>query len=72
MTDEHPAGVFAPYFAVRVRFDDTRAAALVGSAPDPLSYLPRLLDYARTARWGRRQLTREAARVALRAWPTTT
>jgi nucleoside-diphosphate-sugar epimerase len=70
MPDDHPAGVFAPYFDVRVRFDDARAAALAGPAPDPLSYLPRLLEYARTARWGRRQLTREAARLALRAWPT--
>jgi nucleoside-diphosphate-sugar epimerase len=69
---DHPAGVFAPYFDVRTRFGDARASALVGPPPEALSYLPRLLEYGHAARWGKRPLTREAARLALDAWPTTT
>ncbi|MFL5840789.1 MAG: SDR family oxidoreductase [Thermoleophilaceae bacterium] len=63
---DHPAGVFAPYFDVKTRFDDRRAALLAGDlgpAPDPPSYLRALLDYGTTARWGKRPLTREAARA---------
>jgi long-chain acyl-CoA synthetase len=63
---DHPAGVFAPYFDVKTRFDDRRATLLagdVGPAPDPPSYLRALLDYGSAARWGKRPLTREAARA---------
>jgi long-chain acyl-CoA synthetase len=63
---DHPAGVFAPYFDVETRFDDSRATQLagdVGPAPEPSSYLSALLDYGTTARWGKRPLTREAARA---------
>jgi nucleoside-diphosphate-sugar epimerase len=61
---DHPAAVFAPYFDVQTRFDDRRAATLAGPAPDPRTYLAQLLAYGEAARWGKRPLTREAARVA--------
>jgi thioester reductase-like protein len=64
LPDDHPASVFAPYFDIKTRFDDSRARALTGSsAPDPLSYLSELLEYGRAARWGKRPLSREAART---------
>jgi long-chain acyl-CoA synthetase len=57
--------VYFPYFAMRVRFDDARARALLapmGIAPAPLpSYFGRLIEFARAARWGRRPLDRAAA-----------
>jgi nucleoside-diphosphate-sugar epimerase len=59
---DHPAGVFAPYFDVKTHFGDERARELAGPAPEPLSYLPVLLEYGTGARWGKRPLTREAAR----------
>ena len=54
---------FAPYFDVAVRFDDTRACELVGG-PAPLAhdFIPAMLEYAQAARWGKRPLTRQAAR----------
>jgi thioester reductase-like protein len=57
---------FLPYFDVAVRFDDHRARALVGG-PAPLAhdYLPTILGYARTAGWGKRPATRQAARGGL-------
>jgi nucleoside-diphosphate-sugar epimerase len=64
--DDHPAAVFAPYFDVATRFDDRRAALLAGEhgpAPEPRSYLGALLEYGATARWGKRPVTREAART---------
>lgn len=64
---DHPAGVFAPYFDVATRFGDERASELAGRAPEPLSYLPGLLDYGRTARWGKRPLSRERARSSARS-----
>jgi long-chain acyl-CoA synthetase len=61
--DESVGAEFVPYFDVAVRFDDSRACELVGG-PAPLAhdYLEAMLDYARTARWGKRSITREAAR----------
>jgi thioester reductase-like protein len=54
---------FVPYFDVAVQFDDRRACELVGrSAPAAHDYVPAMLDYARTARWGKRPITRQAAR----------
>jgi nucleoside-diphosphate-sugar epimerase len=54
---------FVPYFDVAVRFDDRRARELVGGpAPVAHDYVPALLEYARTARWGKRPITRQAAR----------
>ncbi|MEA2428782.1 MAG: hypothetical protein QOF37_2410, partial [Thermoleophilaceae bacterium] len=65
---EHPAAMFAPYFDVATRFDDRRTElGLGGQAPSAMDYLPRLLDYAQLARWGKRPLTRESARSAERA-----
>jgi thioester reductase-like protein len=54
---------FVPYFDVAVRFDDTRACELVGG-PAPLAhdYIPAMLEYAQAARWGKRPITRQAAR----------
>jgi long-chain acyl-CoA synthetase len=57
--------VYFPYFAMRVRFDDARARALLepmGIAPTPLGeYFGRIIEFAREARWGKRPLGRAAA-----------
>ncbi len=58
---DHPAAVFAPYFNVQVTFDDTRAGA-VARAATTADYLPAILDYADSTRWGKRPMSREAAR----------
>lgn len=63
LPEEHPAGVFAPYFDVKTRFDDRRTRLLTNPAPDPVSYLAQLLEYGARARWGKRPLTREATRA---------
>jgi long-chain acyl-CoA synthetase len=60
---DHPAAIFAPYFDVNTRFGNDRAGMLAGEPPDPLSYLPQMLEYAQAARWGKTAITREAARV---------
>jgi long-chain acyl-CoA synthetase len=59
---------YFPYFAMRQRFDDRRARALLeplGIVASPLaSYFDALMDFAQAAAWGRRPLTRpEAARA---------
>ncbi len=61
--------IYFPYFAMRVRFDDARARALLepmGIEPAPLgAYFERILEFANAARWGRRPLHRgEAAELA--------
>ena len=52
---------YFPYFAMRQRFDDRRARALLeplGIAPSPLaSYFDALMDFAQATGWGRRPLT---------------
>jgi thioester reductase-like protein len=57
--------VYFPYFAMRVRYDDARARAILaprGITPAPLSsYFGRLMDYAQAARWGRRPVARPRA-----------
>ena len=57
---------YFPYFAMRLRFDDARARAILeprGIAPAPLpAYFDRLLDFAFAARWGRRPEPRPEAR----------
>jgi long-chain acyl-CoA synthetase len=65
LDDDHPAAIFAPYFDIDTRFDNSRARRLVGEPgpPEPLSYLRQLLDYATAARWGKNPITREAARL---------
>jgi long-chain acyl-CoA synthetase len=62
---DHPGAMFAPYFDVQTAFDDRRARALMGdsAAPSPSSYLPVMLQYAQRARWGKRNLSRQAARA---------
>lgn len=56
----------APYFDVAARFDDARARgvlAAAGIAPARVEeYFDMLIDYAELARWGRRPLSRSAAR----------
>ncbi|HEX6711955.1 MAG TPA: SDR family oxidoreductase [Thermoleophilaceae bacterium] len=64
LPDGHPAEIFAPYFDVNTRFDDSRAQKLVSEpAPEPVTYLPQLLEFAQAARWGKSPITREAARL---------
>jgi thioester reductase-like protein len=59
-------GALAPYFDVAARFDDTRAREVFGPAgiePGPVDeYFDTLMDYADDARWGRRAISRAAAR----------
>jgi len=55
---------YLPYFAMRVRYDDSGARAALGPAiaPAPLAaYFDRLVDYALLAEWGRRPVPRAAA-----------
>lgn len=59
---DDPAAVFALYFDVQMRFDDTRARELAGEAP-PDDLLAPILAYAKASRWGKRPLTREAQRA---------
>jgi thioester reductase-like protein len=60
--------VFFPYFAMRVRYDTSVAAARLaplGIEPAPLrNYFRRLLDYAVAVRWGRRTIGRTEAAPA--------
>jgi thioester reductase-like protein len=57
---------YFPYFAMRLRFDDARARAVLeprGIVAAPLrDYFDRLIDYAVAARWGRQEIGRAAAR----------
>jgi long-chain acyl-CoA synthetase len=56
---------YFPYFAMRARFDDARARAVLhprGIAASPLhTYFDRLVDFAEAARWGRDPITRADA-----------
>ena len=55
-----------PYFSMRVRFDDRHARSRLEPAgiraPRLESYFDRLLDFATSARWGKRPLSRAEAR----------
>jgi thioester reductase-like protein len=66
-------GVFVPYFDIRLVFDDARSRAVLGPVgihPPPLrDYFPTLMDYAREARWGKRPLSRQAARERMTTVP---
>jgi long-chain acyl-CoA synthetase len=59
---DHPTAVFAPYFDVAVAFDDRRARSLAGPAPSG-DLLATILRYAQETRWGKRPLSRQAARA---------
>ncbi|MDO8213335.1 SDR family oxidoreductase [Conexibacter sp. CPCC 206217] len=66
--------VFYPYFALRARYDTTRAQEALVQRGIQVTQLPgyfdRLVRYAVTAQWGRRPLTRvEAAAQARRRQP---
>ena len=62
------AATYVPYFAVRARFDDTRARAALGPRgvrPKPLGeYYAKIIDYALQTRWGARPTSRAAAAQA--------
>jgi long-chain acyl-CoA synthetase len=59
--DEHGA-VYLPYFDMEVVFDDTNTRERLGiKAPKLATYFDALLDYAHTARWGKRGVSREEA-----------
>ena len=62
-------GSLVPYFDVAARFDDARARGVLapaGVAPGRVEeYFDVLMDYAERARWGRRPLSRSAAREEL-------
>lgn len=62
---DHPAAVFAPYFDVGVRFGDARSRELGLVPPPAADLLPAILGYAREARWGKRPMSRQAARRRL-------
>jgi hypothetical protein len=60
---------FFPYFAMDVRYDDSRARTRLARAgvqvPPIDSYFHRLIDFADSARWGRAPVTRaQAQRLA--------
>lgn len=68
--DLESGNVYLPYFDVSTRFDNAAAVALLGKGAPPLGdYFPTMLDYATGARWGKRKLTRRAARAIASGTP---
>jgi thioester reductase-like protein len=67
LPDIDEARLYRPYFDVASRFDDRRARSCLapaGIVASPIAeYFPALMGYAERARWGKRGLTREAARA---------
>ena len=59
--------MYVPYFDMRVVFDDARARSVLVpagiEAPPLRDYFPRLMEYAQAVRWGKKTMTREAARA---------
>ena len=57
--------LYVPYFGIGATLDASRARELLGplglAAPPLGDYFGTLIDYAERARWGKRQITREAA-----------
>jgi thioester reductase-like protein len=57
--------LYVPYFGIGATLDDARARVLLGplglAAPPLRDYFATLIEYAERARWGKRQITREAA-----------
>ena len=64
--DGDHGAVFVPYFDMRVVFDDARARSVLApagiEAPPLREYFGTLMEYAEAARWGKKRITREAAR----------
>jgi long-chain acyl-CoA synthetase len=62
------ADLYVPYFGIGAILDDSRARELLGPlgllAPPLRDYFATLIDYAERARWGKRQITRQAAAAA--------
>jgi hypothetical protein len=58
--------VYLPYFDMQVVFDDARARELLEPAgiraPRLADCFGNLIDYAEAARWGKRPMSRQAAR----------
>jgi nucleoside-diphosphate-sugar epimerase len=69
--DQHGA-VYLPYFDMQVVFDDRNTREQLGLAAPPIrSYFDTLMDYADAAKWGKRGVSREAARERVAAPATT-
>jgi thioester reductase-like protein len=65
------AQLYAPYFGTGASLDDARARELLGPlgvhVPELRDYFSTLIDYAERARWGKTQITRQAALAAAAA-----
>jgi long-chain acyl-CoA synthetase len=61
--------VYVPYFDMKVVFDDAHAREVLEPAgihaPKLADYFGHLIDYAEVARWGKRPMSRQAARERL-------
>jgi len=57
LAEEHLA-IYLPYFTVRTRFRDDRTRAAGLAAPALEDYFARLMEFAKAARWGKRELSR--------------
>ena len=68
--DDEAGAVYMPYFDMEIVFDDARARGVLEPAgirpPRLADYFDRLMDYAETAKWGKRSMTREEAHERLR------
>ena len=57
--------LYAPYFGTGANLDDTRAREILGplgiAVPPLRDYFATLIDYAERARWGKTEITRQAA-----------
>ena len=57
--------LYVPYFGIEASLDDARARSLLGplglAAPPLRDYFATLIGFAERARWGKTQITREAA-----------
>ena len=75
MADDDPTAQFAGYFDIHTVFGNERARGVVasgggpngGGPPEPESYFRTLLDYGEHTRWGKKPLTRQAARARVAA-----
>jgi long-chain acyl-CoA synthetase len=62
------ADLYVPYFGIGATLDDSRARELLGPlglvAPPLRDYFATLIEYAERTRWGKHQITRQAAATA--------